>query len=147
MARTPPPRRCALCGGPLPPPKGTGRLAKYCSEDCRRRANRGAPPRNPATGGAEASRAPPEPVPSASGPLPVPGTGRRLDYLERHRDRLDRLLENCPADKIVPVSKEFRDVLNEIETLTATAPPQAGRPDEQPGGGGGPRRSFDAAAL
>jgi hypothetical protein len=134
----------------MPAPKGTGRMAKYCSVDCRRRANRGAPPRNPATEAARAPAQPAEAVPAISAPLEVPGTGRRLDYLQRHRDRLDRLLENCPADKIVPVSKEFRDVLNEIETLTATAPPEAGRRDEQPGargGGGGPRRSFDAAAI
>lgn len=133
----------------MPEPKGTGRLAKYCSVDCRRRANRGAPPRNPAS---EAVRAPAQPVdavPAVSAPLVVPGAGRRLDYLRRHRDRLDRLLENCPADKIVAVSKEFRDVLNEIETLSATSPPEPRRPDLEQSDGGGERggRSFDPAAI
>jgi hypothetical protein len=129
----------------MPEPKGTGRMAKYCSVDCRRRANRGAPPRNPASEGTRAPAQPSDPVPAVSPPLVVPGAGRRLDYLERHRDRLDRLLENCPADKIVPVSKEFRDVLNEIETLTATAPPAPGRSNGP--ADVGERRSFSPTAL
>lgn len=149
MSRTPLPRRCALCGGAMPPPAGTGRPAKYCSPDCRRRANRGTPRILHAVADPPTETPPPADGPADDEPRSRPGDGTRRDYLALMRDRLYALLAGCPADKIPPLSKELREVLREIETLDAAAPDQkpAGR-DDGPGDDRGSRpRSFDPAAV
>ncbi|MDR0482795.1 MAG: hypothetical protein LBH13_06540 [Cellulomonadaceae bacterium] len=101
----------------MPQQAATGRPRKYCRDECKDQAKRGRVPRPIADV---------VPITAATGTSTTDGTkysaprntdGTRRDYLTYLRNRLYSVFDNCPADKVAALSKEFRELLREIEAI------------------------------